>query len=360
LPAPAGCTSTISGGLQTALNNAAGGAVICLNSGSYGNISLSSKSYSSVVTVQPATNAAVVLGHIDFTSVGNLHIAGNGGGGATMSVAGHDVDGSSLNLTLDYLTVNGCSEVSNPGFSNVLFDHNRYDNIGPCTYEGRVTVLVASHPAVNLTISNSHFAGPDGGGCSDGVQVIGNGATTISGLQIGPGNEFTNIQQSGCDPVHADPIQFYHGNAVITGNYFHDNSTTVGSFDGDDNSTVSNNVFVYTGYPYSVAAWGGDNWTVTHNTFAGGGELSFRNANSGETPSGNTARDNVWTNGGGIGGSGYTSTYNLNCGCSGTGNVTATAVIVSSPSSGYYHYQLASTSPGYHAASDGKSMGITP
>ena len=44
----------------------------------------------------------------------------------------------------------------------------------------------------------------------------------------------------------------------------------------------------------------------------------------------------------------------------GTGNINGTPVYVSSPASGYYHYQLASSSPGYHAASDGKSMGIAP
>jgi hypothetical protein len=55
-------------------------------------------------------------------------------------------------------------------------------------------------------------------------------------------------------------------------------------------------------------------------------------------------------------------TYNLALGqnLSGTGNINANPVFLTSPSSGYYHYQLASSSPGYHAASDGKSMGIAP
>ena len=56
----------------------------------------------------------------------------------------------------------------------------------------------------------------------------------------------------------------------------------------------------------------------------------------------------------------YTATYNMNAGVSGTGNISGTPVYVSSPSSGYYHYQLAPGSPGYNAASDGKSMGISP
>ena len=56
----------------------------------------------------------------------------------------------------------------------------------------------------------------------------------------------------------------------------------------------------------------------------------------------------------------YTATYNLNAGVSGTGNKKGRPVFRSRPVSGYKHYQLASSSPGYRAASDGKSMGIRP
>ena len=42
----------------------------------------------------------------------------------------------------------------------------------------------------------------------------------------------------------------------------------------------------------------------------------------------------------------------------GNGNINGTPVFLASPSSGYYHYQLIFSSPGYHAANDGKSLGI--
>ena len=45
------CTSTISSGLQSAISGASAGAVICLNSGSYGSLTLSSLSKSSDVTI---------------------------------------------------------------------------------------------------------------------------------------------------------------------------------------------------------------------------------------------------------------------------------------------------------------------
>jgi hypothetical protein len=65
--------------------------------------------------------------------------------------------------------------------------------------------------------------------------------------------------------------------------------------------------------------------------------------------------------GAGIGlGAGYgTANHNLNCSCTGTGNISGTPTFPTSPATGFYHWQIDPSSPvGYHAASDGKSMGI--
>jgi hypothetical protein len=114
-------------------------------------------------------------------------------------------------------------------------------------------------------------------------------------------------------------------------------------------------------YPWSIFAGGAHNWTIQHNTFAGGGDVRFEVFN-GYTPSGNLVRDNVFTAGGGIStsSSGYgANDHNLNAGQSGNGNVTGTPVFVggSNPTS-YAGYRLASGSPGKGAASDGTDMGI--
>src|SRR6185312_2045363 len=109
-------------------------------------------------------------------------------------------------------------------------------------------------------------------------------------------------------------------------------------------------------YPYSLSALDAPGWVISHNTFAGGG-LVFDDRGSG------TLRNNAWINGGRVtnaAGTAYTYSFNLNSGMVGTGNINGAAQLVSSPASGYYHYQLASSSPGYQAASDGKSMGIGP
>jgi hypothetical protein len=97
------------------------------------------------------------------------------------------------------------------------------------------------------------------------------------------------------------------------------------------------------------------------------GQIDYETQN-GNALSENIAKDNVFvrapaiTLGAGGSNCGCTATFNLNPGAAwfGTGSVKGAPVFVSSPASGYYHYQLAPSSPGYHAASDGESMGIAP
>jgi hypothetical protein len=282
-----------------------------------------------------------------------------------MSIRGLDAqeDGvaaaeASNHLTFKHLTWTGAVAYRVQGANNaILFDHDVFDNLGTGLWEGRITVRGYNQNApAGVTISNSHFSG----GCSDGIQLIGD----TYGVVIS-GNEFSNINQSGCDPVHADPIQIVDGKAtVITGNYFHDNGSGSGGLMAGlafNATVVSNNVFVCTCvYPWSVFAGGAANWKVSHNTFVGGGQLRFEVFN-GNTPSGNLVRDNVFMAGGGISSSSSygSNDHNLNAGVSGTGNMPGTPIFVggSNPTT-YAGYRLTSGSPGKGAASDGTDMGI--
>ena len=217
------CSKTTSAGadLSAVIARAASGSVVCLDSGSYGNLTLTSVQKRADVTVQPAPGARVAIGRLTFEMVAHLRFTGASG---RMSVGGLELDARdnepswSHDLAFDHLTWTAASNVRARGTNQaLLFEHDVFDNLGTGLWEGRITVRGYDQTKpVGVTISNSHFAG----GCSDGIQVIGD----AYGVQIGPGNEFTNIQQAGCDPVHADPIQLYGGNgAVVTGNYFHDN-----------------------------------------------------------------------------------------------------------------------------------------
>ena len=283
-----------------------------------------SKSYASLVTVQPAPGAAVALGGLTLGDVANVQVTGVGGSGATMSHSGDFISGCGHNLSFDHITYTG-GVITEPSSAcsinlNWTWDHDRFDNLGAETWEGRFNVqALNTGPAQpnGITISNSHFRGSGAGSnCSDGIDVLGDGY----GTTIGPGNEFTGMAQASCG-AHVDPIQFYGGTAsTITGNWFHDNGDGSGGImspDGDDGYTVTNNVFQNTGsYPYAITMGGCANCTITHNNFINA-TLEIGTTNGGGPASTNiTARDNVFNTGIVILGTGntYTATYNLNPG----------------------------------------------
>jgi chitodextrinase len=370
---PKSCSSTISSGLQTALNNASGGDVICLSStSSYGNISLT-KTYSSLVTVQPASGVNATIGNVSLNNVDKLRITGAGASSlssTSLKVAKVDIDpnsGCSSDLSLDHLIMTPGGTYVYPKYScssgmNILFDHNRYDDLsapGGGEEERFRVVDDGSGPSANdgVTLSNSHFSG----GCSDGIDFAGDPWGTV----IGPGNEFTNISQAyadaNCSGSHVDPIQGLGSeHTFVTGNWFHDVGGSGGILSAQEPGlTVTNNVFANVGYPFSVLVKGAENNTYTHNVFYEG--ISWQTDGQVPAGSGDLVQNNVFAGDSCIAivdGTSYTANHNLG---SGTGcDVTGRPVFVASPSSGYYHYQLASTSPGYHAASDGKSLGIAP
>ena len=378
---PRACTRTISGGLEAALKAATGGQVICLKSGDYGDIAISSKRFRSDVIVRPSSGAAVVLGKVKLDAVSHLVVTGAGGGGATLRVDGTDIDvsrGCSASDKFKYVTYTS-GVIVEPRYAcsrhlALLWDHDRFDNLAPATWEGRFNVQAYNTgprgQPDGITISHSHFGGSGNGtDCSDGIDILGN----ATGTTIGPGNEFTGLAQSGCG-AHVDPIQFYgeYTGATITGNWFHDNGNGSGGLmspDNDGGYKVTNNVFDETGvYPWAVVmggCWDPKPCIVTHNVFINADlEIGTSNSSEGSVPTkGAVVRDNVFLNARIVtvgSGNTYTATYNLNAGVSGTGNKNGRPVFRSRPATGYRHYRLASSSPGYRAASDRKSMGIRP
>jgi hypothetical protein len=352
-PKPA-CTKTtgITADLAAVIAAARPGSVVCLAGGDYGDVSIDNIHKVKPVVLRAATESPTLV-NLNITMSSGLRLIG-------LTIIGVVVDRAS-DITFLGNTFTGMSVVLTPTpHANILFDLNRLDNnnAGPANYEGRLTIRGYDNTEpVGVTIRNNHF----GGGCSDGVQVVGR----AYGVRIGPGNEFTGIKQSGCDPVHADPIQLYGAIAtIVTGNYFHNNGDGTGglaSFAGDSPATVTDNVFVCSCiYPLSIGAYGAHNWLVSHNTFIGG-TVRFQNTDSGMPPNSNIVRNNVW-----VGGDLSASTsswgkndHNLNPGQPGTGNLTGRPIFVGGkkPKS-YAGFRLAPGSPGKGAASDGTDMGI--
>lgn len=365
---PASCTQTISAPtLLSVISSASAGAVICLNSGTYTGGTLNAVTKASDVTVQPASGAAVVIGGITFNGVTHIHLTGVGGGGSTLTLGGSILDTNtsyscSANLTFDHIVyTDGAFFWAQQACAhdlNLLWDHNRHEDSGVGGEETRIRIVaVGSAPSTTngLTISNSLISGVGGGSaCADGIDFAGSPYGTV----IGPGNEFTGINQGTCDPTHVDPIQGLGSEyTVIVGNWFHDNGSGSGGIlsDVEPNLTIKNNVFASTGYPHSILVKGAQNNTITHNVIVG--DIDWQLSNGGQSGSGNLVQNNVCGNIN-LDGSSTTYTANHNVG-SGLGcDIAGPPIYQSNPATGYYHYVLASNSPGYNAGSDGKSVGI--
>ena len=197
--------------LSSVYASAQGGDVIHLAAGSYGNFAGGSKASVVTLVAQPGATATISP---------NL-----GSGVSNLRFDGLTIDGVYTNGARNVAFVNskftGLVRVDTPAnvsAANILFDHDTFDGLSATatSYEGRLTVRGYDNSApVGVKITNSHFGN---GGCSDGVQIIGG----AYGVEVGPGNEFSGIQQGACAP-HVDSIQLYgSSHTQIVGNYFHD------------------------------------------------------------------------------------------------------------------------------------------
>jgi hypothetical protein len=303
-------------------SNAAAGAVICLDSGSYGTFTGGGKS--GQVTLKPASGASPSIGIQLGSDSKNLRFDG------FQNFGGWDINGSqNIQVTNTRFTspmlVRGAT-------SGILFDADTFDNLGHGLYEGRLSISGAG----GVSVTNSHLGN---GGCSDGIQASG-GAHDLTIK----GNTFSGIVQGSCTE-HADPIQFYGATTVnVQDNYFYDNSTGIMSPDANGNSiTLKNNVWVMNGYPWAIVGGGAQNWNVSHNVVVNA-TIDMELSNGGVSPSNDIIRDNVAavrTSGS------VTVDHNLT-----TGQVTFRG------GSGRCAYALTSTSTGHNAGSDGTDIGL--
>jgi hypothetical protein len=286
-----------------------------------------------------------------------------------MRIGGLDLDPTdgdsswSHHLTFDHITWTAALTIRTRGNNQaILFDSSVFDSLAVGIYEGRISVRGYNNTQpVGVTISNSHLGG---GGCSDGVQIVGN----AYGVQIGPGNEFEDLTQGSC-AAHVDPIQLYGSRyTLITGNWFHNNTTGIAIFDGGDHETVTGNVIG--GSYHAIAAFGACVQCVfTHNVVTQN-RLDW-SSKAGTGPSSLTARDNVFlvdpptTAGSPVAGT-LTEDHNLcvrsHADCDHATDRYGTPVFVggSNPASftSRDQYRLAAGSPGKNAASDGTDIGI--
>ena len=196
--------------LQAAPGNLAGvfagaqpGDTIVLAPGAYGSFAGGQKAGQVSIVAPPGVGATMSL---SFTNASNIHLEG-------ATISGGTISGGSRSIAIvgsrftDMTTVDA-SSMTNAG---ILFDRDTFDaiNATSSSYEGRLSVRGSNNNApVGVAVTNSHFGG---GGCSDGVQIVGG----ANGVQVGPGNEFAGVKQASCSN-HVDSIQLYGSKATTS------------------------------------------------------------------------------------------------------------------------------------------------
>jgi Big-like domain-containing protein len=341
--------------LASVYASAQGGDVIHLAAGNYGSFAGGSKP--AVVTLTPQPGATATISPNLGAGVSNLRFEG-------LTIAGAYTNGA-RNVAFVNSRFTGLVRVDTPANisnANILFDHDTFDGLSATatSYEGRLTVRGYDNGSpVGVKITNSHFGN---GGCSDGVQIIGG----AYGVEVGPGNEFSQIRQDACSN-HVDSIQLYgSSHTQIVGNFFHDSDTVIMAPDGGDHELIADNVMLGAGYVSAVQLGSQDGTQFIHNTVENI-QVQTGSKVGGQASRGVVVQDNVFAQGADINpsqGSGCSNcpiAHNLfatSGAASGTDAIVGTPVFVggADPST-YAGYQLASNSPGRGDASDGNDLG---
>lgn len=357
----AGCDQTLGPGanVRSAIASAAGGSNVCLNAGSYGNVTIDNIVKPSEVTVQSTSGNTATIKLIVLRSE-RLKFQ-------NLTISGMEIHNQAKNITVSGSTFKGQLLMnlggnggSNYGNANILIDGNSFDNISVCSncYEGRVQII-SSLPS-GVTISNNHFGGP---GESDGIQ------NSANGVVIGPGNVFDGIKQ-GSYGRHVDTIQGYgQSHTTITGNYFVNNDIQIMMPDGGNTEIITNNVFIASPGNNGIQLGTHTNDSFIHNTVKNI-TVNMDKKVENSTPSKNVAaRNNVMISsefktldsGGNAACSNCTFEHNLfnsSGNAKGVNNIIGTPTFIggTSPTTWAGHH-LTSSSPGYQAATDGEDMG---
>ena len=359
------CTTTLTSGasVSAALSRAVAGDEICLEAGTYRYAAATIRK-PSATTVRAAEGVArsdvMVSTGVDVRSSSNLVFQG-------MTIAGAVIGTETATATrvafVDIEWSDGVC-VSLPGNDRdrgILIDRSDFPNVphpgcgneGRLQFNGRNTNHARGYHQ-GVTVRNSRFHGPaSGSSCTDMIQINGD----ASGVDI-VGNEFDSLKESACGRTHGDPIQFF-GAAYTTldRNYIHDSST--GLMNGDCNGNpvrITNNVFVdggeITANTFRMTGSGGD--VIDHNTIVDA-PITFGTPNCTTDAKDETITNNVIAHGiVTLNGATYSGAVDRNL------TTGAPAFAAGARPVTWAGFELASRSPGYHAAGDGRSVGIVP
>lgn len=247
------CTQTLSPGanVASAVSGAAAGSIICLNSGSYGSVSLGTFTKSPRTTVRSVTGQGASM-KLSFSGTNGVTID-------SVTVTGANFSGSTTkNINIQNSTFTGHAIINDLANSNVLLTNNTHNNInggGQYVAPARIHLSYGSSTHSGVTIQNSIMDG----GSADGVQT-GVGVNII-------GNVFKNITEGSCSDCHTDAIQLLGAaGSVIRGNYFYSVATAIVAFDGVTRATIEDNIIDTGGRPWGIELYADDSSIVRHNT----------------------------------------------------------------------------------------------
>lgn len=388
--ASSACDQTFSSstGLVAAVTNAANGTTICLNNGTYGNLTFSGlTARTGYVTVRSTSGVGATLGDVTFSNskyvtFQSLTIDEFSFDKCSNHVRILDSTFTGAPIGLNYL--NDDCGASRP--YDILIDGNEIPvDQGAQVSEGAIDLRDGPNcqnaPGCNMgiTISNNHIGG--NGGCSaDGIQLTGD----FGGVTIGPGNVFDDIVDHTSTGVHCDSIQFFGDSyagtpVIITGNWFKAVSVALQHQTTNNPATQFTNNLITNTDQIQVGVDSAD-FDFSHNTICnlggsfsgfpglgGGGVFRF---NTGGTSTGIDYRSNLLVGSnaappGGITGTNANNLCQNDDDCSGSGDVIATPVFVggtpgaSCSITTWAGWQLASGSPGEDAGHDGDDIGTT-
>ncbi len=213
--APAGgggaCTQTLSSGasLSNAISSAAGGAVICLNSGSY-SFSVSKANKSSMVTVKAAAGASPTVGYSMLNQATNIRFEGLKFTGGLEALG----PSSKLQIVDNEFTgpfgfhANGQDNSNGTSVTDVLIEGNNIHNLDYTGSQGTANGygVTASNGVARFTIRDNTIKSP----ASDYIQFASPETATIDH------NTFLGPSLLGSHQDHQDLVQIFGGGQNIT------------------------------------------------------------------------------------------------------------------------------------------------
>jgi Right handed beta helix region/Bacterial TSP3 repeat len=263
------CTQTLSSGanLSNAISAAAGGAVICLGSGSY-SFSVTKANKASTVTVKAAADASPTIGYSMLNQATNIRLEGLKFTGGLEALG----PSSKLQIVDNEFTgpfgfhSNGQDASNGTSVTDVLIEGNNIHNLDYSGSQGTANGygITASNGVARFTIRDNTIKSP----ASDYIQFASPETATIDH------NTFLGPSLLGSHQDHQDLVQIFGGgqNITFTDNVARNTETQEsllfqeGAF---SNVTIENNLFDHDSRGYTCQLYQSKGMIFRNNTIVG-------------------------------------------------------------------------------------------